>query len=163
MTLYFGLKMIKQKIQKPIDLEAHLKYRCPKCGYEYWISLTEAQTKNFKIVCDCKTVFRPKRIKKVKILYESKTSKQSANTTDSIPVENKQEEIKSSDVIIKTEPPVRLISNTLRDKCVAVLVTYGFTKTEAKDLIVKSYSESNIEDPILLVKQALSTIGANNE
>ena len=161
MTLYFGLKMIKNKIQKPIDIEAHLKYRCPECGYDYWISLAEAQTKNFKIVCDCKTVFRPKRIKKIKILFESKIPKQSnsnkpVDTTQDTSTKNKQE-------IVKVEQPTRTISNSLRDKCVAVLITYGFTKNEAKELIVKTYSESNIEDPILLVKQALSTIGANNE
>ena len=65
------------KNQKPISLDVHLKYRCPNnnCGYEHWLSLLETQTKNFKIVCDCGTVFKPKKIKTLKIIYDELLSK----------------------------------------------------------------------------------------
>lgn len=59
------------KNQRPANLEAHLKYKCPneKCQYEHWLSLMETKTKNFKVVCECKTVFQPKRIKNIKVFY----------------------------------------------------------------------------------------------
>ena len=70
MTLFFGLKMKTQlKNQKPIDSDINFKYKCPKCKDIHWISLQEAQTENFKIVCDCKNVFSVRQIQAVKIKY----------------------------------------------------------------------------------------------
>ena len=62
----------KKKTERPIEIDAHLKYKCPNdsCGYFHWLSLQEAQTKNFKIVCDCGNVFKPKRIKTLEIIFE---------------------------------------------------------------------------------------------
>lgn len=158
MTLYFGLKMTKQKIiQKPIDIDAHLKYRCPKCGYDYWISLREAKTKNFKIVCDCKTVFEPKMIKKIKISYGS--IKKNLPKKKKIVTESLKKSTDPIPVVVETPREKPKIDDILKNKCVKLLVTYGFTKSEATDLIIKAYEKNTTDDPVLLVKQALSFIG----
>ena len=67
------MKMMKN--QKPIEIDAYLKYKCPniECDYDHWISLKESQTKNYKVVCDvCNTVFKPKRISHLKTIYNKK-------------------------------------------------------------------------------------------
>lgn len=71
------MKTKKIKNQKPISLDVHLKYRCPNhnCGYEHWLSLLETQTQNFKIVCECGSVFKPKRINKIKVIYKDNKKK----------------------------------------------------------------------------------------
>jgi DNA-directed RNA polymerase subunit RPC12/RpoP len=73
MILFFGLKKKMKKNQKPIDYDINLKYKCPSgCGNILWLSIQEAQTKNYKVVCDyCNTIFIPKRVSKFKILYDT--------------------------------------------------------------------------------------------
>lgn len=136
MILFFGLKMTKKKNQKPIDIDLHLKYKCV-CGLCHWISLIEAKTKGFKVVCECKRVFSPKRIQKIKISYVKKqrqTKKQNSVELD-----------------------------TIRDKCVNSLMNYGITKSEGTDLFNRAFDLEKTLDPILLVKRALSLIGDINE
>lgn len=129
------MKTTKKIIQKPIEIDAHIRYKCPKCDNDFWISLAEARTKNFKIVCDCKTVFQPKRIKKLRIIYSSKQ---------------------------QTHVQADQIDHVLKNKCVKALQKYGFEQTEAEDLIIKAYNIYKTQDPLLLIKQAISLIGANN-
>lgn len=133
--------MIKKtkKYQKPIDTDIHFKYRCPNddCGYDHWLSISEAQTKNFKIVCDsCNYIFYPKRIKKIKILYKNIT----INSTK----ENKQ------------------IPNSLLQKATQVLIQYGFTKEESEKLLIISYNKNITDDCSTLVKNTLKFIGSTN-
>ncbi len=139
--------MIK-KNQKPIEVEASFKYVCPnpKCGFDHWISLKEAKTKGFKIVCDCNFVFSPKRIKKIKIAYYDDDKKKD-----------------------KTNPPtpqvvekIHHISDSLLSKASTVMRGFGFTKSESENLIIESYKKEPIEDYKLLVKNILSKIGENN-
>jgi len=134
------------KNQKPISLDVHLKYRCPNnnCGYEHWLSLLETQTKNFKIVCECGCVFRPKLIKKIKVVYNHKKQK---NTKQEKPVE-------------KTIPQPQ-INNSLINQAVPSLVDLGFTKPEAVDLLQKTYIKYPIDDLSLLIKNALLEIKNN--
>lgn len=129
----------KKKKEKPIELDAHLKYRCPKadCGFFHWLSLGEAKTKNFKIVCDCGTIFSPKRIKKLKISFcES--------------IVNKPKKIESIEQKINLD---------LVERCVSVLVGYGFTDTEAKDLLVKYHKEKPDLGSADLIKFTLQSFG----
>lgn len=164
--------MTKKNYQKPIEIDAHLKYRCPKCAYDHWISLIQAQTKNFKIVCDCKTVFQPRRIDKLKILYVKRVIQPSLITT--VPEENAHvvNEITNEESLTKketqntiatVEEQHKVINKELRDKCAKILIQYGFTQSESRVLITDAYRLENIEDPILLVKKALSLIGDTNE
>lgn len=137
-----------RKNQKPIDVEASFKYVCPnpKCGFDHWISLKEAKTKEFKIVCDCNFVFSPKRIKKIKIAYCDDKNKIIDKTSVPVPVAEK----------------IHYISDALLSKASAVMIGFGFTKSESKNLIAEYYKKEPIEDYKLLVKNTLSKIGENN-
>ena len=137
------MKTQKLKSQKPIDLDVNFKYQCPNkdCGYDHWLSLKETQTKNFKVVCDCGTVFKPKRISKLKILY-TKTPKI----------------VKQEAVVEKTiTPPVDLL-----ESCAKILVSYGFTKNESLMMINKAYNQSKISTASLLIKHILQHLGELN-
>jgi len=117
------------KIQKPIEYDIHLKYRCKKCAQDHWLSLNEASTKNFKVVCYCGKVFGVRLVKGFKLKYEPHINKKIAK----IPVD-------------------------LLDKSVKLLVGYGFTNTEATDLIQTSYMKNPNDDFASLVKQTLASM-----
>ena len=129
------------KNQKPIDLEANIKYLCPnkKCRYEHWISLNEARTLGFKIVCDCSTVFCPKRIKRISIIYKKQKQKQI------------KEQIKEQ--VINTE---YIIPGQLLQKSIQVMQNFGFKKTEAETLLCDFYKKNPIDDYKQLVKKILA-------
>lgn len=131
------------KNQKPIDIDAHFKYRCPNssCCYDHWLSLKQVRTKNFKIVCDCNTIFKPKQIQKIKILYYDK----SKNKTATPITKNTQTNI-SSDVLLQA-------SNTLQ--------SYGFTLAESQDLINKAIKTADIGDAGGLVRHILKHLESN--
>jgi len=132
--------MIKTKLksQKPIEIDASFKYNCPSedCENEHWIFLRQAQVKNFKIVCDCGLVFKPKQIKNIKIIFEKNYSKQK-NIED-----------------IAESTPVDLLN-----KCAKILCGYGFDLDESKTLIKKSYDSFKTNDVALLIKNALKSFG----
>lgn len=137
----------KKKIsinQKPTSLDLHLKYRCPniECGYYHWLSLKECQTKNFKVVCDCNTVFSPKRIQKVNIKYHKK--KVSTQTLE-----------------IEVEKTKKSIESSVLEKCSKILIQYGFTKSESEDLLNRSFEIVQTDDAGLIVKKCLELIGEN--
>ena len=125
----------KKKSQKPIDIDAHFKYRCPieTCGYDYWISLKQAQTKNFKIVCDCGEVFSPKPIENIKILYKKKNKKLQHS-----------------------------LSLDTQHQCVKILVEYGFSTEESLILISRGFAKCKEVDPISLVRFILKNLGDLN-
>lgn len=135
-----------KKIVKPIEVDAHFKYMCPKCGNNHWVSLNEAKTEGFKIVCDCKKVFSPKRINKLQITYTSTENK----STD---------QIASS---INTDQTKKDISSVLLSKCCSVLMGYGFTKQESEDMLNKAYHIDQSEDCSKLIKLALKSLGEKN-
>lgn len=140
------MKTKKKKSQKPIEIDAHFKYVCPKknCGYDHWISLKESQTKSFKIVCDCGTVFSPKRIAKLKIVYEQ------INRTE------KKEQPQPS--ITKPKIPVDFLNS-----CVKILVGYGFTKEESVALCEKAFEKNPVNSSGLLIKYVLQNLGELDE
>jgi hypothetical protein len=124
---------------RPIDVDSHLKYRCTNtgCSQEHWISLREAKIKNFKIVCFCGTVLIPKQIKKITLVYKKKQEHTLLKKNKSIP----------QDIL---------------DKCVKVLVAYGFTSRESEDLIKQVYIQHQTDDSFFIIKQVLENIGAAN-
>lgn len=132
---------IKKKNQKPIEHDIHLKYICKKCGQSHWLSFKEASTKNYKIVCDCDNIFKVKRVVGFKLKYDSVKINKPV-TTESKPV-------------IKTE---NNISKDLLDTVVNSLIKLGFTISEAKSLVTKSYQECPTNDIGLLVKQTLESL-----
>lgn len=132
----------KIKKLKPIDTDVHFKYRCYECSLDYWISLKEAKTKGFKIVCDCGIVFAPKPIDDISIIYKQKIVKQSND--QNCPKEPKQAQPIPVDIL---------------NQCSKILAGYGFTENESKEMLVKSYEESGIGDSSLLIKHCLKNLG----
>jgi DUF1009 family protein len=127
--------MAKKKNQKPIEVDAHLKYRCESCSSDHWLSLKQSQTKNFKVVCYCGKVFRPKQISRIKILYKSKIKKQKA-----------------------TAKPVQNIPNDLLQKCCKILENYGFDLNQCKKILNDSYTNNPTNDYVTLIKQSLASL-----
>lgn len=143
-----------KKSLKPISLDAHFKYECPntECSIQHWLSLKETKVKNFKVVCDCGTIFSPKRIAKVKIFYsKSKIKKEAPVNTDS---SNKKQESADSEVV---KIPIDLL-----DRSAKILSMYGFTDKEARELLVDSYGKAKTEDIGTLVKYTLETFGGKH-
>ena len=128
----------KQKNLKPIDIDLHLKYKCPEstCRQNHWLSLRETKTKNFKIVCDCGLVFSPKRISKINIKYHKRA-------------DNKE----------KTVDQIPSLSTDLQQKCVKLLTRYGFTDEESVVLIDKAWTITKNSSPTSLVKFVLQNLG----
>jgi hypothetical protein len=132
----------KKKNQKPTEISASFKYTCPNtdCGFNYWLFLREVQTKNFKIVCDCGTIFKPKLIKKIKIVYHA-----------SDPVKETLDKAETSDKIRTSQALINSAINTM--------VGLGYKKQEAK-VCIELVCESEIfVDHFLIVKKAISKIG----
>lgn len=134
-------KINKKKNQKPIEYDIHLKYICKKCGQPHWLSFREASTKNYKIVCDCNHIFKVKRVAGFKLKYDS---------------------VKINKPVITESKPVTKIENSipkdLLDTVANSLVKLGFTVSEAKSLVSKSYSDCPTNDIGLLVKQTLESL-----
>lgn len=152
------MKNTKTKIQKPVELDAHLRYICknPNCGYTHWLSLKEAQTKNFKVVCDCGTVFKPKQVLKLKILYKKDT------LVDKAEPSKPDEGARSCFVNLSAIPQQAELNLDILNKCVKILVGYGFTKTESEQLIRNSYRNNPTDDWTVLIKNTLASFGENN-
>lgn len=130
--------MTKQKKQKPIQIDAHLKYKCPNdsCGFTHWLTLNECKTKNFKVVCDCGVVFKPKLIFDLKVVYvKSKPQNQ-----------------------LKEETKKHIIPEMV-ECCSKLLINYGFSKNEALSLIDKAYSKNPTDSPSTLMKYILENLG----
>lgn len=131
--------MKKIKNLKPIGLDINLKYRCTECGVDHWASLQETKTKEFVIVCYCGSLLKPKIISNIHVEYTD-TIKKNVQTT-------------------KVEKENTLDSEQI-ETAIKTLSTYGFTNTEAKELIastLKSHYINNISD---LVKTCLTNFGA---
>lgn len=128
---------------RPIELNVHLKYTCPNCSVEHWLSLQEAKTRGYLIVCDCDTVLKVKTIDflKVKFYKKQKSTK---------PVERES-------VVESTKIDVDLLS-----KCCTILNSYGYEKSEVEDLIIKTYENNPTTDIKTLVKNTLMNIGDIN-
>jgi hypothetical protein len=113
----------------------HLKYRCV-CGQDHWLSYLEASTQNFKVVCNCGIVFKVKRINKFKVSY----------------YKNKKNHIS------KNKKSAQTIPQDLLNKCVKILVPYGFTITESSELLSEVYMKNPTDDCIVLVKNTLASL-----
>jgi hypothetical protein len=144
----------KKKNLKPISSDVHFKYRCPNsdCTIEHWLSIKETQTKDFKVVCDCDTIFQPKKISKIKILYSKpKTKKEIPVDTEIV---NKKPELADREIV---KIPIDLL-----DRSAKILSTYGFTDKEARELLVDAYDKIKTENIGNLVKYTLETFGGKH-
>ena len=134
------MKTKKIKNLKPIDCVADLKYRCPNCGLDHWVSLKEAKTTGFIIVCDCDTLLKVKPIKSVNITYLEE-AKQQVNTSS---LENTRPLQKTDEKIIK--------------QACSVLGNYGFTPQESMQMALKHTDKELFTDAKLLITKILSNL-----
>lgn len=131
--------MIKKP--KPIECDIHLKYICPQCGQTHWLSFKESCAKHFKIVCDCNNIFEVKRTKKIKLCFHRKKNKSKPKK------ETRQ----------NTDSSTNSIPLDLLNQCIDILMNYGFSKSEAKNIILKSYKNNPVNDLSNLIKQTLAS------
>jgi DNA-directed RNA polymerase subunit RPC12/RpoP len=131
--------------QKPIDRDVHFKYLCRKCGQEHWLSLKEASTEDYKIVCFCDHVFGVRPIADIRIKYKDRIVTQSQET----PPTTK---------IAVTPPSNNAIPIPFYNDAIGLLVGYGFTQAEAKDMVRSAYEKSPTDDYKILVKTILGSL-----
>jgi hypothetical protein len=148
----------KKKNLKPIELDINCKYRCPniECGYFHWISLKEAKTKNFKIVCDCGTIFKPKQISNVQIIYiEDKIN----NENNSVDISaNKIVKANTDTDYITDIVKVIVIPESTKNKSIKLLIDYGFTESESELFVEKAYGKLQDSNPVSLVKYIMQNL-----
>lgn len=71
---------------KPKRFDGHLVYSCPECDTDNYISLSEAMTEGFMIVCpDCNAIIKPKTVSKMKCFYAGEKKKRPQVTPPSPP------------------------------------------------------------------------------
>lgn len=144
---------------KPLEIEAHLKYRCPNCEILHWISLKEASTKGFIVVCECNSILKPKLITDLRIKYQPKNTKiktEAKEVVEQPPVVTQSEE-PAVEISPRLVPPKELF-----DSCRPVLQNYGFTASEANDLIDSTYQDHNNCSLTNFIKHCLKNIPLEN-
>jgi hypothetical protein len=130
------MKIKKIKNLKPIELNLHIKYKCPQCDVEHWLSLDEAKTKEYITICYCKTKLKVRPIKSIRIIYSKSES-------------TKPTLEKESETI-----PIALL-----ESCVKILIGYGYASKEAKTLVEESYIKNPTDNALVIIKNILTTIG----
>jgi hypothetical protein len=137
---------------KPIDYDISFKYGCPNCGDSHFVSSLQAFVPGFILVCECQTILEIATISKIKIKYMEES--ENKNTDNKNLVDDKTSDVHDNDYQI---PP------DLLEKCISVFSGYGYTKTEAGQLLTRAYKEFKIDDCWTLIKKTLETIGVKNE
>ena len=137
--------MKKIKTQKPISHDISFEYKCNKCSMTHWVFLREVRVKNFKIICGCGKIIRPKRIKDIEILYYQKKT-------------NSQQKTQTPCETISC-PPVPRLPVDILDQCVKILESYGYSKAASKDMILKSFNQTLDKDIKKLIAHSLKTFG----
>lgn len=141
----------KKKNLKPIDMSVSLIYRCPSCSNQHWLSLNQAKTKKFIVVCDCNHVFKVKPVRSLKVIYQK---------SDKITkVENSS---KVSTETIEAKPVVAQIPQQLLDSCTQILKQYGFTSSECSTLITDCYNSNPKYTAAEIIKLCISKLGEKN-
>lgn len=134
----------KSKYYEPSGADVYLKYVCPNgdCLDVQWITLKESQTKNYKIVCDCcGKVYRPKRVKKINVVFDEDSVFKTENTT---------------------KPQQEKSDTKFLDDAINTLIRFGFDKSEATAMITQEWEKTGITNPATLVKLSLDFFGEHN-
>ena len=126
----------KIKNLRPIDVDVNLKYVCPNCCLEHWVTLKQVQYSKFVIVCDCDVILKPKTVEKIRTVYHKKNVKSKIDETT--------------------------IDPKLLNVCCRTLETYGFGKEESVILVKKAYLDTKSIEAAVLIKHSLSNFGEKN-
>lgn len=135
------IKQTLKKNQKPIERDASFRYICPNidCRFDHWLSLKQVQTKNFKVVCDCGSVFKPKTILKIKIIYQKDKESQKKQIPQQESTGTKQ-------------------SDKFNTIAISLLVKYGFSELESETLVNKAISKCQDSNVASFVKYILANL-----
>lgn len=148
-------KTSKIKAVKPVDSMVDFRYICPnpRCSFDNWLTKKECQTKNFKVVCDCGEIFKPKQIQDIEIIYIEKYPVDRKEKHKNIPTPETNNKQKTEDDKEK---------NKFIEEAVKTLLAFGFTKEESNKMIIEEYEKTKIENPATLVKNSLDFFGGKN-
>lgn len=162
MTTKEKKKKSKTVVLKPASKDIYYEYVCPKCGCNHWINHKEACTKNFKIVCDCDIIIRPKRIIDTEIVYAQ--HKKPSSPSPVKPLENNETPIED---IVDHSPDGKeeeaILDDYVLSEASKILVGYGYEDNEADDLIRKAFELEKQNDISVLVKAVLKGIGVDHD
>lgn len=139
----------KKKNLKPIDMSLSLIYRCPNCSNQHWLSLNQAKTKKFIVVCDCGHVFKVKPVHDIKIIYQKS-------------VKNNKPIVNNTNIQSNPTKTVVTIPQQLVDACTQVLKNYGFTSSECIPLITDCYNSNPKHTAAEIIKLCISKLGEKN-
>jgi hypothetical protein len=128
---------------KPTELNVHIKYTCPTCSIDHWLSLDESKTKGYLVVCDCSSILKVKLVDSLIVKFCKKKKIVKSDEGDKSAESNK-------------------IPFDLLSKCCTILNSYGYEKSEVETLIIKAYENSPTTDIKILVKNTLMNIGDIN-
>lgn len=127
-----------QKQTKPSEININLKYVCAGCGSHHWVSLDDIQNPNHKIICYyCDISIEIEPIHKISVIYK----------IDQLKKEKQKQKFDSLDII---------------DRCAITLVSYGFSKEEAKNLSFRAYDKYKTDDIGFLIKNIIFDFGSNS-
>jgi hypothetical protein len=149
------MKTKKNNDLLPVDLDAHFKYICPGCGVNHWVSLREAKTKGFIIVCDCYVTFSVRTISKISIEYSDTTNKHNKKVKS----KNQNSIIEQKKVETKKQEQ-RTYAIDFLDECAKMLVGLGYTRSEVKEIIAKTKEKNtNLDSTTDFIKYAINNFG----
>jgi len=116
----------------PHAFDIHLKYLCPECRCDIWVSELEARTPNFKVSC-CNTIYTMDTVSNLRVGIQFGNSK------------------------VKSKKAKKQEHNL--DKFVSPLTSVGYSKDEAKELVEKVLQDNPlITDVNEVVKFALAKV-----
>lgn len=99
---------------RPIDADVHLKYICSVCQYELWVSLAQASTPSFLLVCDsCNTAHKLDRISKFKIIYDNKDIIEFLTSNGITAAKQKVESLQEKNIFNKKEIIKRILADEI--------------------------------------------------
>lgn len=152
-------------VLKPVSKDINYEYVCTQCGCNHWISHREACAKNFRIICDCNIIIKPKRIRDTKIIYVKSKKQNSPELSGPLAKEEipEDEKITETEYIVDDKSVDVELEDYILNTASKILMGYGYEKNEADTLIIRAFDWSKKNDTATLVKLALKGFGENHD
>jgi len=153
-----------RKTLKPIGIDAHFKYACPGCGIHHWASLKEVKVQGFIIVCDCEESFGLENISGLDIKYQEEPAETTKETIKEKRIEEKRIKAKNRAEIQKEISKVekKTLPLDIFEKSAKMLVSFGYTKGEAKQMLKNAFEKHQTTEIDALVKYSIKDFGVCN-
>ena len=149
---------------KPIEIDGHFKYACPGCGIHHWASFKEAKTKGFIIVCDCDESFEIENISGIDIKYKEESAETTKEIIKEKRIQEKRNKAKNTAEIQKEISNVekKTLPLDILEKAVKMLVSFGYTKSESKQMLKNAFEKHQATEIDTLVKYSITDFGVCN-